>query len=127
MKKLLLFVFVVVFAMGSVFAQKGGDRAAKLQKEIDGLTTELGLSKDQVAKVTPIISEAQKKQSQAFKKMREGGAQVDRAKKEEERAKIAAETDKKLKAVLTAEQSIKLDAFRKQPVKKEGNKKKKNK
>jgi len=115
MKKLLLVVFVAILAMGSGFAQPQGQRdpAARLQREIDELTTELTLTKDQVAKVTPIVTEAQKKQSDAFAKMREEGAQVDRAKMGEERAKMAAETDKKLKAVITAAQGAKLDAFRK--------------
>lgn len=113
MKKLLLFVFVAIMTMGLGFAQPGGgDPAARLQREIDGLTTELGLSKDQVAKVTPIVTEAQKKQSEAFAKMREGG-DVDRDKMREERTKMQAETDKKIKAVITAEQGVKLDAYRK--------------
>ena len=114
MKKLLLVVFVAMLAMGSAFAQQGGgDPAQRLQREIDGLTTALGLSKDQVAKVTPIITDAQKAQADMFAKMREGG-NMDRDKMREERTKMMAETDKKLKAVLTAEQSAKLDAFRKQ-------------
>ena len=114
MKKLLLVVFVAIMTFGSGFAQPGGgDPAARLQRELDGLTTELGLSKDQVAKVTPIVTEAQKKQSEAFAKMREAGGQMDRAKMNEERAKMTAETDKKLKAVITAEQGVKLDAYRK--------------
>lgn len=112
MKKLLMVIFVAILAMGTSFAQRGGDPAARLQREIDGLTTALGLSKDQVAKVTPIATEAQKKQSEAFAKMREGG-DMDRDKMREERAKTMAETDKKLKAVITAEQGVKLDAFRK--------------
>jgi len=113
MKKLLLVVFVAIMTMGSGFAQPGGgDPAARLQREIDGLTTELGLSKDQVAKVTPIVTEAQKKQSEAFAKMREGG-DVDRDKMREERTKMQAETDKKIKTVITAEQGVKLDAYRK--------------
>jgi Spy/CpxP family protein refolding chaperone len=44
--------------------------------------------------------------------MRESG-NMDREKMREERTKMMAETDKKLKAVLTAEQGVKLDAFRK--------------
>jgi len=113
MKKLLLVVFVAIMTMGLGFAQPGGgDPAARLQREIDGLTTELGLSKDQVAKVTPIVTEAQKKQSEAFAKMREGG-DVDRDKMREERTKMQAETDKKIKALVTAEQGVKLDAYRK--------------
>jgi len=93
MKKLLLFVFVAVFAMGSSFAQPGGDPAARLQREIDGITAALGLSKDEVAKITPIVTDAQKKQSEAFAKMRESG-NMDRDKMREERTKMQAETDK---------------------------------
>lgn len=113
MKKLVLVVLVAFFAIGSSFAQPGGgDPAARLQRELDGLTTELGLSKDQLAKVTPIVTKAQKKQSEMFAKMREGG-NVDRDKMREERTKMQAETDKLLKAVLTPEQGVKLDAYRK--------------
>jgi Spy/CpxP family protein refolding chaperone len=113
MKKLVLIAFVALFAIGSSFAQPGGgDPAARLQRELDGLTTELGLSKDQVEKVTPIVTEAQKKQSEAFAKMREAG-NVDRDKMREERTKMQAETDKLIKAVLTPEQGEKLDAYRK--------------
>lgn len=114
MKKLLVIVFVTIMTMGLGFAQPGGgDPAARLQRELDGLTTELGLSKDQVAKVTAIITEAQKKQQEAFTKMREAGGEMDRDKMREERTKMQTETDKKIKAVLTAAQGVKLDAFRK--------------
>ena len=114
MKKLLLVVFVAIMTIGSGFAQPGGgDPAARLQRELDGLTTELGLTKDQVAKVTPIVTEAQKKQSEAFAKMREAGGEMDRDKMREDRAKMQAETDKAIKAVITAEQGVKLDAYRK--------------
>ena len=114
MKKLLLVVFVAIMTMGSGFAQPGGgDPAARLQRELDGLTTELGLTKDQVAKVTPIVTEAQKKQSEAFAKMREGGGEMDRDKMREERTKMQAETDAKIKAAITPAQGVKLDAYRK--------------
>ncbi|HCY39751.1 MAG TPA: hypothetical protein DHV48_00060 [Prolixibacteraceae bacterium] len=113
MKKLFVFVMVAALAIGSSFAQPGGDPAERLQREIDGLTTALGLSKEDVAKITPIVTEAQKKQSEAWAKMRESG-NMDREKMREERTKMTAETDKALKAVLTAEQGVKLDAFRKQ-------------
>jgi Spy/CpxP family protein refolding chaperone len=114
MKKLLLVIMVTFFAIGSSLAQPGGgDPAARLQRELDGLTTELGLTKDQLAKVTPIVTEAQKKQSEAFAKMREAGGTMDRDKMREDRNKMQAETDKQLKAVLTPEQGVKLDAYRK--------------
>ncbi len=114
MKKLVLIVAFAILALGSVFAQpEQRDPAARLQREIENLTTELGLSKDQVAKITPIVGEAQKKQAEAFAKMREGGGNIDRDKMREERMKMMSETDQKLKAVITAEQGVKLDAFRK--------------
>ena len=114
MKKLVLVVFVALFALGSSFAQPGGgDPAARLQRELDGLTTELGLTKDQLAKVTPIVTDAQKKQAEAFAKMREAGGTMDRDKMRQERTKMQAETDKQIKAVITPEQGVKLDAYRK--------------
>jgi Spy/CpxP family protein refolding chaperone len=112
MKKIALVLFVAVMAMSSVFAQPGGDPAARLQREIEGLTTELGLSKDQVTKITPIVTEAQNKQREEFTKMRESGS-FDRDKMMELRNKMQAETDKQLKAILTPEQGVKLDAYRK--------------
>lgn len=115
MKKLMMFVLVALFAIGTSFAQPGGgDPAARLQREIDGLTTALTLTKDQVAKITPIVTDAQKKRSEMMAKMREGGGQMDFEKMREEGAKMQAETDKLLKAALTADQATKLDAFRKQ-------------
>lgn len=112
MKKIALVLFIAVIAMSSVFAQPGGDPAARLQREIEGLTTELGLSKDQVEKITPIVTESQKKQREEFTKMRESGS-FDRDKMMELRTKMQAETDKQLKAILTPEQGVKLDAYRK--------------
>ncbi|MCE1198569.1 MAG: hypothetical protein LWW85_06335, partial [Marinilabiliales bacterium] len=74
MKKLVLAFLVAFLAIGTSFAQPGGgDPAARLQRELDGLTTALGLTKDQVAKVTPILTEAAKARSEMFAKMREGG------------------------------------------------------
>ena len=112
MKKIALVLFVAVMAMSSVFAQPGGDPAARLQREIEGLTTELGLTKDQVTKITPIVTEAQNKQREEFTKMRESGS-FDRDKMMELRNKMQAETDKQLKAILTPEQGVKLEAYRK--------------
>ncbi len=115
MKKLLLVVLVAIFSLGTSFAQPGGGGTPeeRLKRELDGLTTALSLTKDQVAKVTPILTEAQKVQADAFAKMREAGGTPDRDKMREDRAKMQAETDGKLKAVLTPDQVAKLDAFRK--------------
>ncbi len=124
MKKLVLFVLVAMLAAGTCFAQPGGgggDPAKRLQREIDGLTTALSLTKDQVTKITPIITDAQKKRSDMMAKMRDGGGQMDFEKMREEGAKMQAETDKLLKAVLTTDQGTKLNAFRKQQAEERAN------
>lgn len=112
MKKLMVLILVAIMAIGSGIAQQR-DPAVRLQKEIEGLTAALGLSADDVARITPIVTEAQKKQIEAFSKMRESG-EMDREKMREEIGKMRAETDKELKAILTPEQGVKLDAYRKQ-------------
>jgi len=111
MKKLLLIALLAILVTGSSFAQLR-DPAARLNAEIEGLTSALGLSQGEVAKITPIVTEAQTKQLEAFAKMREGGI-MDRDQMREEITKMRAETDKKLKEVLSAEQGVKLDAYRK--------------
>jgi len=114
MKKLLMVFLVAMLTVGYSFAQKGGGGTPeeRLKKEIDGLTTALTLTNAQVTKVTPIITDSQKKRSDMMAKMHEGG-NVDRDKMREEQTKMQTETDKALKAVLTADQGAKLDAFRK--------------
>jgi periplasmic protein CpxP/Spy len=113
MKKLVMLVLVAIMAAGTCFAQMGGTPEERLKRELDGLTTALSLTPDQVAKVTPIITDAQKARSEMFQKMRDSGGQMDREKMMEEGQKMQADTDKKLKAVLTADQGTKLDAYRK--------------
>ena len=115
MKNLIMIAFIVFITMGAGFAQPGGaSPAERLQKEIDGLTKELTLTKDQVNKITPILAEAQKNQANAISKMRESN--VDRNTIHEERMKMVAAVDKQLKSVLTAEQGVKLDAYRRAQV-----------
>lgn len=97
--------------MGSGSAQQR-DPGIRLRAEIEGLTNALNLSQEDVAKITPIVTEAQTKQIEAFSKMREEG-KLDRFQMHDEITKMRAETDKKLKEVLTPEQGAKLDAHRK--------------
>ena len=108
MKKLLMFVFVAMLAIGSCFAQQR-DPAARLKAEIDGLKAALTLTDAQLAKVTPIVTEGMKKRTELREKMAGG----DREKMREEFTKLQTETDKAIKAVVTADQATKLDAFRK--------------
>ena len=106
---------VTLVAVGSSFAQggqgRGGTPEERLKRDVDQLTTALTLTPAQVAKVTSIIADAQKKSAETFAKMREAGGTPDRAKMQEERAKIQAETDKALKAALPADMGAKFDAF----------------
>ena len=111
MKKIQVFALIAVMTVGSGFAQKR-DPAIRLKAEIEGLTTSLGLSPVEVAKITPVVTEAQTKQIEAFTKMREGGT-MDRDQMYQEISKMKAETDTKLKEVLTPQQGVKLDAHRK--------------
>jgi periplasmic protein CpxP/Spy len=114
MKKVVLVILVAVVSMGSAFSQPDQrNPAERIQREIDNLTTELGLTKDQVAKITPIVSEAQKKQAEAFAKKRDAGGYFDRDKMREMRIKMTTETDQKLKGIISADQAVKLEAFRK--------------
>ena len=112
MKKVFLFALVAVLAIGSCFAQQR-DPAARLQRDIEGITAALSLTPEEVAKITPILTEAQKTQLEAFAKMRESG-DMDRDKMREEIVKLRTESYKKLKEFLTPEQGVKLDDYRKQ-------------
>ena len=73
----------------------------------------LSLTPDQVTKITPILKEAQEKQAEAFRKMREEG-NFDREKMRADREKAQAETDAKIKPFLKADQITKLAEFHKQ-------------
>ena len=112
MKKFALVFSLILFTFGFTFSQPGGTPEERLQREIDGLKTEVGLSADQVTKITPIVSAGQAKQREEFTRMRESGS-FDREKFMEIRKKFQAEIDDQLKAVLTPEQLTKLEAYRK--------------
>jgi len=113
MKKVLVFALMVMLGLSSVYAQRGGDPAQRLQREVDGLTTALALTPDQVTKVTAIVKDAQEKQSAAFAKMREAGGTMDRDKMMADRKKSQDETDAKIKPILKGDQAAKLEAYRK--------------
>lgn len=113
MKKIIVFALMVMLGLSSVYAQRGGDPAQRLQREVDGLTTALALTPDQVTKVTAIVKDAQEKQSAAFAKMREAGGQMDREKMMADRKKSQEATDAKIKTILKGDQASKLDAYRK--------------
>ena len=126
MKKIIVFAFMVMMGISGFAQQRGGDPAQRLQREVDGLKEALALTPDQVAKVTPILKEAQEKRTASFAKMREAGAKMDREKMMADSKKAQAETDAKLKAVLKADQVTKLAAFRKKQEEERANRQKNN-
>jgi len=115
MKKILVFALMIMLGLCSGYAQQGGNRdpAARLQKQVDDLTTALALTPDQVAKITPILKDAQDKRSTAMAKMREAGGTMDRDKMMADRKKMMEETDAQIKPLLKADQVTKLAEYRK--------------
>jgi len=116
MKKFLVFALMVILGLSSGYAQQGGgnrDPAARLQRQIDGLTTALSLTPDQVTKITPLVKEASDKMVAYMTKMRESG-NVDREKMMAESKKSTEALDAKMKPLLKADQVTKLADYRKQ-------------
>jgi hypothetical protein len=113
MKKVLVFALMIMLGLGSAFAQQQRDPAAQLQRQVDGLTTALVLTSDQVAKITPILKDAQEKQTAARAKAREAGGTPDREKMAADRKKAQEETDAKIKPILKGDQVTKLADYRK--------------
>lgn len=113
MKKILVFALMVMLGLGSAFAQQQRDPAQMLQRQVDRMKEALSLTDDQVAKITPILKDAQEKQFEAFKKMREAGGSFDREKMMADRKKMNEEVDAKIKPILTADQVKKLAEYRK--------------
>jgi periplasmic protein CpxP/Spy len=116
MKKILVFALMIMLGLCSGYAQQGGNRdpAAMLQRQVEGLTTALALTPDQVTKITPILKEAQEKQAAARAKAREAGGTPDREKMMADRKKATEELDAKIKPILKADQVTKLADYRKQ-------------
>jgi biopolymer transport protein ExbB/TolQ len=114
MKKILVFALMVMLGLGSAFAQqRGGDPAQRLQRSVDRLKEALSLTDDQVTKITPILKDAQEKQTAAFQKMRDSGGNFDREKMRADMKKANDEVDAKIKPILTADQVKKLAEYRK--------------
>jgi periplasmic protein CpxP/Spy len=114
MKQIFVFALMVMLGLGSAFAQqRGGTPEERLQRQVNQLKEALALTPDQVTKITPILKDAQEKQSAAFAKMREAGGQMDRDKMMADRKKMMEETDAKIKPLLKADQVTKLADLRK--------------
>ncbi|MDP2336481.1 MAG: hypothetical protein Q8N05_08540 [Bacteroidota bacterium] len=120
MKKLGIFLLVLLFAAGTTFSQErgGGERPSRtmrqgdrqqmtpeqrLQRQNQRLVEDLKLTKEQEAKVLTINKKYMEKQTFDWSKMRDA-SDAERAKMREEMQKIQLEKDKEIKAVLTADQ-----------------------
>lgn len=117
MKKILVFAFMVMLGLGSALAQQqrgNFDPAQQLQRQVDEMKKALDLTPDQVAKITPILKDAQEKQRAQMQKMRDAGGNFDREKMRADRQKMQAETDAKIKTILKGDQVKKLETFRKE-------------
>lgn len=115
MRNFLVVLLMIAFGIGSAFAQPQRlSPEERLKRDIDQLTQACSLTPEQVSKITPLVKEANEKQMAMFQKMRESGGQPDRQKMQEERNKISSELDAKIGAVISKQQMIKLQAFRKE-------------
>ncbi len=109
MKKLGILVFVLILGFSSLMAQDQGGRdrrnmdpAERAKEELKQMDENLDLSKDQEKKVYDILLEGNKKRSEMFQEMRNGGG--DREAMREKMTTMREEQNKKLKGVLTKEQ-----------------------
>jgi Spy/CpxP family protein refolding chaperone len=114
MKKVLVFALMVMLGLGAAFAQQQRDPAQMLQRQVDRMKEALSLTDAQVAKITPILKDAQEKQAAARAKAREAGQTFDRDKFMADMKKSNEEIDAKIKSILTPDQVTKLAEMRKQ-------------
>ncbi|MCL9968398.1 MAG: hypothetical protein NBV56_03635 [Aquirufa antheringensis] len=100
MKKIsTIFAFVVaMMAFSTSIHAQGMDPQAMIQRQVDRMTTELSLSKDQVAKVEPLIEARMKKMME----LREQGMEREEMMAEMKKANDA--QAEQFKAILTPEQ-----------------------
>ena len=100
MKKIsTIFAFVVaMMAFSNQIHAQGMDPQAMVQRQLDRMTTELSLSKDQVAKVEPLIAARMKKMME----LREQG--MEREEMMAEMKKVNDAQADQFKAILTPEQ-----------------------
>ncbi|HZL08825.1 MAG TPA: hypothetical protein VFC65_02420 [Prolixibacteraceae bacterium] len=122
MKKLGVFLVILLLATGITFAQErgGGERPSKsveqgrpdrqqmtpeqrVQRETQRLVEQLKLNKEQEAKVLAINKKYMEKQSGDWSKMRDASDE-ERAKMRDAMQKVQAEKNKEIKVVLTPEQ-----------------------
>jgi Spy/CpxP family protein refolding chaperone len=100
MKKIsTIFAFVVaMMAFSTNIHAQGMDPQAMIQRQVDRMTTELSLTKDQVAKVEPLIEARMKKMME----LREQG--MEREEMMAEMKKVNDTQAEQFKAILTPEQ-----------------------
>ncbi len=110
MKKIsTIFAFVVaMMAFSTSIHAQGMDPQAMIQRQVDRMTTELSLSKEQVAKVEPLIEARMKKMME----LREQG--MEREEMMAEMKKVNDAQADQFKAILTPEQLEKYKTMQRQ-------------
>jgi ABC-type transporter MlaC component len=110
MKKIsTIFAFVVaMMAFSTQIHAQGMDPQAMVQRQVDRMTTELSLSKDQVAKEEPLIAARMKKMME----LREQG--MEREEMMAEMKKVNDAQAEEFKAILTPEQQEKYKTMQSQ-------------
>jgi hypothetical protein len=114
MKKLGFLLLAIFLFSGVVLAQKKWDDQAKLAKEMDLMTKSLSLTTEQVALITPLLKEAQLKQTALLKEMccdSNGQLYTDKNLSDASK-KITADLDLQIGAVISKSQLIKLQSVR---------------
>jgi periplasmic protein CpxP/Spy len=116
MKKFGLLMTALLFAVVLVNAQpgqggQGGQRMSaedRAKRQVEQLTTTLGLNKDQATKVEAVILKYSKQQSELFQSMGQGG---DRDAMRTKMTAMRESQTKEIKAVLTKDQADKYDKY----------------
>ena len=112
MKKVGLVLITLLLTVVFVNAQPGNfDPAARLKRQLDQLTQTCSLTKDQVPKVETILKKYSDQRSKMFQDMQNGG---DRSAMRDKMTKMQDDQSKEIKAILTADQAKKYDAYLKE-------------
>ena len=115
MKKLGLVLITFLLTVVFVNAQPGNfDPQAMIKRQVDQLTETCSLTKDQVPKVEAIVKKYSDQRTKMFQDMQNGGGGGDFSAMREKMTKMQDDQAKEIKAILTADQAKKYDAWLKE-------------
>jgi hypothetical protein len=115
MKKIECLILLMLIVAANAFGQpQKMTPEDKLKIEMDVLTSSLSLTTEQKAQITPLLKEAQRRQTELLRDMCcDSGGLINLDKKLiEESNKITSELDLSIGAVITKQQLLKLQAVR---------------